>query len=341
MRKLSIIIPFCNEHPQVVFSVQSVLSEIRSLKDQAELIVVDNFCDEVEKQKTGEEFCPCCMSTFKKFRTRDEGGTFLEKQAKRLPQLTYLQYSKKLSHWNAKNAGVAASTGDVLLFLDAHVVPSAGSIKEMFEYYTTHYEELNGTLHLPLAYLLAAPGTELIYDLLANPAKGYYHYVFAPYQRLNKPYKVATMSTCGMMMSRELFALMGGWPEELGIYGGGENYTNFTLGILGKDKSIMTTDPLFHYSSPRGYEYNYDDFIRNRTIAVHMFSGEEAAHKFIHNCRGSKGILEKIYQDAISKTRKHREYIQTKQQMDISEWLIKMKKEGLWNGEICDKEWLD
>jgi len=343
MNKLSIIMPFCNEYPQVVFTVQIVWNELKKAfsNQNFELIIIDNFCDSVTKQKTGEEFCPNCMSTFKKFRTRDKGSDFLRKQSKLIPQIKYIAYNKKLSHWNAKNVGVANSTGDVLLFLDAHVVPSSNSIKEMFEYYITHYEELNGTLHLPLAYLLAAPGTELIYNFVSNPDKGYYHYSFAGYRREEKPYKVAAMSTCGMMMSREIFDKLGGWPSELGIYGGGENFINFTLAVLGMNKYIMTTGPLYHYADTRGYEWNYDDFIRNRTIATYIFAGEEAAYKFVQNCRGNKNILENIYKDAIVKTKNHREYIKERQQISIKEWMIKIQKEGLWDGKLSNKEWVD
>ena len=50
---LSIIIPYCNEHPQVLFTVRSVLEEIRGM--DAEVIVIDNYCEEVGKQVLKKE----------------------------------------------------------------------------------------------------------------------------------------------------------------------------------------------------------------------------------------------------------------------------------------------
>ena len=337
---LSIIMPFCNEYPMVAFTVQSVLNEISSLGNNAELIVIDNFCEEVKKQKVGEEFCPCCMSTFQKFRVKDRGGDFLQKQAKHLPQLKYLQYTEKLSHWNAKNLGVKIATGDTLLFLDSHVVPSIGSIKEIFNYYTIYYKELNGTLHLPLAYLLDSLSNTLIYKLDINPDKGYYHYKFSKYRQEDKPYEVACMSTCGMMISRELFDLLGGWPD-LHIYGGGENFLNFCLAVLGKKKWIMPTGPLYHYADTRGYFYNYDSFVKNRMIATYLFAGEDSAHKFAKNCHGNPAILERLFIEAVKENTERRKDILGKQKMSIEEWLVIMKEKKLWDGTFSKKEFVD
>jgi len=335
-KQLSIVIPFANEHPMIMFTIQSVLEEIKDL--DAELIVIDNYCSELEKQTVGEEFCPGCMQDIKIFRTRDKGGSEIQKKVNRNPKLKYISYPDKLSHWCAKNKGVLSSEGLFLLFLDAHVIPSTGSIKAMYEYYNTHYEELNGSIHLPLAYML--DNNILTYRLETNPAKGFYHYQFAGYRNEPKPYKVPVMSSCGMMISRELFDLYGGWPTEYGIYGGGENYVNFVMAILGKDKHIMNTGPLYHYADKRGYYYNYDDFIRNRTIAVYMVAGEEAAHLFVKNCQGNQNILENICRDVVSKTADHKKLIESRQQMTIGEWLEKMKIEGLWDGVLSTKEYV-
>lgn len=341
MSKLSVIIPFCNEFPQAVFTIQAVLEELKIAHFSYEVIVIDNYCKEVGDQKLKDELCPFCMHPYEVFRTQDKGGEFLSDKVKYHPGiLKYIKYDQKLSHWNAKNAGVEASTGNVLLFLDAHVVPSQGSVRAMYNYYINHYEELNGTLHLPLSYLLSKTGQELIYRIETDPSRGFYHYTFSSYRNLTMPYIVPCASTCGMMMHRELYDLLGGWPTELGIYGGGENFINYCLAVLGKNKWIMTTGPLYHYASERGYYYNFDDFIRNRTIATYMFAGEEAAYLFIKNCQGNIEILEKIYQNAVSKTENHRKLIESKQQLDIGEWLIKMKIEGMWDGNISKRQYV-
>lgn len=340
MNKLSVIIPFCNEYPQVAFTVQAVLEELKQFTAPYEIVVVDNYCKEVSQQKVKDEFCSFCMHPFEILRTSDKGGEFLKEKAKKNPHIKYVEYRDKLSHWNAKNVGVKASTGNIFLFLDAHVVPSQGSIRDMFRYYVNNYTKLNGTLHLPLAYLLAGENQELIYSFLANPEKGFYHYTFSSYRKEKTPYEVACMSTCGMMISREIYNLLGGWPDSLHIYGGGENFLNFTLAVLDKKKWIMTTGPLYHYASDRGYYYNYDSFIKNRMIATYLFAGEEAAHKFARNCQGSLGILERLFREAVDENIEHRKLILSRQQMTISEWMIKIKERSFWNGLIDEREYV-
>jgi len=64
---LSIIIPYCNEHPQVLFTVRSVLEEIRGM--DAEVIVVDNYCEEVGKQVLKKEVCSVCYQETEIYRT--------------------------------------------------------------------------------------------------------------------------------------------------------------------------------------------------------------------------------------------------------------------------------
>ena len=302
MPKLSVIVPFCNEYPQVLFTIQSIAQELRDRVD-FEIIAINNYCDEVKAQK----------------REEDKGCEALLASRKGNPWLKVLHYEKKLSHWQAKNLGIRESTGKFLWFCDAHCIVSRDSLFRMFEYYRDHHEELNGTLHLPLTYKILE-WHKLIYKLVANLETGEIHYSFTPYRPADSPYRVPCMSTCGMMMSREIYDELGGWPTELGIYGGGENFINFTLAVLGKTVNIFPSEPLFHHGEKRGYHWNGDDYTRNRTIATYMFGGEELAARFIANRRGNPAILQNILNDVLERTRPHREMIAAKQKLSIEEW---------------------
>lgn len=313
--KLSIIIPFAQEHPQVAFTVQSIYCELRDRCD-FEIIVIDNHCSELQFQldKKGEK--------------RDKGGDYMKSLAGgSRPWLKYLAYTDKLSHWQAKNLGVRNSDGQHLWFCDSHCVPSRDALISMFDYYVFHHKELNGSLHMPINYMLERPGAELIYKLVADPERGVVHYSFTKYRKAFQPYQVPCMSTCGMMISRELYDELGGWPTELGIYGGGEHFINYTMAVLGKTINIMPVNPIFHYAAPRGYHWNYDDYHRNRCIATYMFGGERWAHKYI---RGIKphGEEHNEYKDSILSTVigskdciKHRAHIQSRQTTTIAAWL--------------------
>lgn len=327
--KLSIIIPFAEEHPQAAFTVQAIYTELRDFCD-FEIIVIDNHCEELETQleRRGlsldleKRNLPAGLSEPSR---RDHGGRYLQSLAdgKHRPWLKYVAYDEKLSHWNAKNLGVAASSGEFLWFCDSHCIPSQGSLRDMFACYKKNWQTLNGTLHMPLAYMLERPGQELIYKLVTDVEKAVVHYSFTRYRAEKDVYQVPCMSTCGMMMHRSIYDELGGWPTELGIYGGGEHFINFTLATLGKTINIFPAKPLFHYAAPRGYHWNYNDYHRNRCIATYMYGGPEWAYRYIMNIKGNDPVKESIFQTVVGseKCRAHYKLLEGRRVKTISHWL--------------------
>jgi len=314
MPKLSCIIPFAQEHPQAAFTVHALYLELRDRCD-FEIIAIDNTCPELEHQLLTE-----------KNLQPDAGGKYLASFASgKRPWYKYLEYKDKLSHWQAKNLGVENSTGDVLFFCDAHCLPSQGSIVPAFNYYLDNF--IDGTLHMPLSYFMDTPGNELMYKLHIEPETAVVHYKFTKYrtQHPGDPghLRVPCMSTCGMMMRRSLYDEIGGWPRELGIYGGGENFINFTLAILGKSINVFHSQPLYHYAAPRGYHWNYDDFHRNRTISTYIYGGRDMALKYCMNIKGGLPQKTAIWNsvDQAMSVWKHRKMIEAKQVISIEDWI--------------------
>jgi hypothetical protein len=125
-----------------------------------------------------------------------------------------------------------------------------------------------------------------------------------------------------MMMHRDIYNKLGGWPEEFGIYGGGENFINFTLAVMGMQKWVFTSKPLYHYAAPRGYHWNYMDYHRNRTIATYMFGDEDLAERYIMNIKGDDAVAKrKVFYDVIEKCRAHRDFLEDKKVVNIWDWV--------------------
>ncbi len=303
MAELSIVMPACGEWPQAVFSVRNIYEELRDRID-FEIVYVDNFCKEAEDQG----------------RKQDRSLEYFQSMSKGWPWLKVLTYTEKLSHWNAKRIGIAASSGKFLWFVDAHVIVSRDALYKQFCYYRDHYEELNGVLHLPVTYHIMEYH-KLMYKLVVEMEKGWVHYSFTPYRDADKPFRVPCMTTDGMMVTRELYDFMGGWPGELGIWGGGENFMNFVLAILGKNVWMMNGNSLNHHGDKRGYAYNYLDLFRNRVIAVYLYGGKELAYKFTQGYKGEQVRLQAVYRDIVEKCKDQRELIVSRQVLDIEEWV--------------------
>ncbi|MBW2044793.1 MAG: glycosyltransferase [Deltaproteobacteria bacterium] len=307
MPELSVIVPFCNEYPQVLFTVRNIAEELRERVD-FEIITVNNYCHEVKVQGYDQDGSHDALAATVK------GNRWLK----------VLSYDKKLSHWQAKNLAVRESTSKFLWFADAHCMVSRDGLFDMFCYYRKHHDDLHGTLHLPLTYKIME-WHRLIYKLVDNVDRGDVHYSFTRFREAQEPYAVPCMSTCGMMMSRDIYNELGGWPEELGIYGGGENFTNFTLAILGYRIHIWPFGVLYHHGDKRGYSWNYNDYTRNRTIATYMFGGKALAKRFIAQRKGRREVLQSILDDVFTTCADHRALIKSRQKMTIEEWLRRWK----------------
>ena len=305
---LSVIVPYVNEWPQNIFTLQSVAQDLVGRLD-FEVMAIDNYSPEVE-----------AMAKKDPLYARDKGAEVIKGSQRASPWLKALEYNTRLSHWNAKNFGVKHSSGEYLLFVDAHCVVSRDAIYNMFKYYVKNEEQLNGTLHLPLTYKILDT-TRLIYKLVYIPEEEYLHYSFTRYRAETAPYEVPCMSTCGMMMSRRVFDVLGGWPRELGIYGGGENFMNFSLSVLGMRKHIMVGPPLFHYGEKRKYHWNFDDHVRNKCIAAYIYGGKAFAERFMNHSKGDSNVLQNIFKDVIAKCESHRNIIRGKQKMTIHDWI--------------------
>ena len=321
LNKLSVIMPFVNE-PWAAFTLQSLILELERAEFPWEIISINNWCERVANQvinadppRTRKE-----LNNFI-FKTDDRWGQKMQGLSAVRENTIYVEYKEKLSHWNAKNAGVSASTGDVLFFIDSHCMATQGRLRAMFKCYQENEQQIHGSLHLPLAYLGANAGQSLIYKPVMTPEHGEYHYSFTRYRHADNPYTVPCMSTCGMMISKEIFNNLGGWPRELGIYSGGEHFMNYTMAVLGYNKVIFPGAPLYHEDKEkRGYSSDASDMIRNRFIASYMYGGDVLLELYAHYSKGRPNVKEMYVTEIKDKCRTQRSMIALSQKCHIDYW---------------------
>jgi glycosyltransferase involved in cell wall biosynthesis len=338
MTELSVIIPYCNEWPQVCFTIRSIAEELHEF--DFEIIAVDNWCEEVEEQgrvpDRGHDRMVDPVHKHASYGVYSEHppGVDLDfvkshilAMSKKHEWLRYVRYEEKLSHWNAKNAGVAAAKGQFLWFMDSHVILGHG-VSGMFKYYRDNWENLNGTMHLPWTYHILE-SRRLIYKTVLDHEKALYHYSTKTFNGEAVPFKVPVMTTCGMLMARQIYDRLGGWPRELGIYGGGENFINYCCAVMGISKWIWPYGTIHHHGDRRGYNWNYDDYHRNRMIAVFMHSGIDFARRYIeHNVKGSKRKLNQELMGLHGELDEQFCKIQKQKVIDLKEWWDKWKRNG-------------
>lgn len=332
MKDLSIIVPFAGEYPQALFTVQSIAQSLIG-KIDFEIIVVDNHCDELEiqwnnakakvarsliidgKNMSYEDIMSCFDRLPPKMSTKSSDA--FKASEKGNEWLRYMKFDERLSHWECKRLACEAAKSDTFLFIDAHCVPSTG-IDKMFE----DYKGLRGfgSLHMPLTYKILE-WHKLIYKMVVE--KSFYGYSFTSFKDLDYIYNVPCMSTCGMMISREIYDKIGGWPKGMFAYGGGENFMNYALAVCGFEKFIYPFVTLHHHGEGRDYHYTYDGTLFNRLLAHYLFGGLDKLNALLAVSKGKPQVLKMMADDILDNedTQNHRKLIKQNTENDLDEWV--------------------
>ena len=309
---LSIIIPHFHEHPQLLFTLQGLINELEFNSIPHELILINN------------------ANTPQNDHTELDSVKYIEKKqhAGCLSNVKLLEYMDTLSHWQAKNLGVKHASGELLLFLDAHIVITPNAIKEMLNYFQWLPE--HSLLHLPIVYMLENKENRLKYELVHDLDKGIVDYRFAKFMPNSRVTEVPCMSTCGMMVAKSTITdIYQGWPTMLGSYSGGEHFINFVGALLGVRKYIIDEGIVYHYAAPRSYDIVYNDVYRNRAISAFLFGGVELFHKYLVGlCRLERGKISprlisniRLEIPSLSELQSRREYIMTNSNTTIEEFI--------------------
>ena len=338
---VSVIIPFCNEGQNVVFTAQSLIEELDGFC-KYEIILVDNQSDWHIDCSVKNEKMPLMNGQERPYTIRSRAffqgppgskndGSTIGTMFFRKGVIKYVQYDDKQGHWNAKNKGIEVSSGQYLLFLDAHCIMSRDSVRKMVEFLRHPPEEKIGGVHAYINYMLDSRSLEY------RPQKDkFFGYQFCTHQytkgghKRTEPYKVCVMSTCAMMCPRTVIDELGGWHPEFGIYCGGEGYMNFKQSTCGYHHWIHPECVCWHWAEKRGYQYWHKDFVRNEFIAAYVCGGERAL-QFCIEGRGNKPVHHELADDVKEKCKAEREFIKSRQVETLEEYFDRWTANpGIW-----------
>ena len=324
--ELSVIIPYCNEMPQVAFTAQALVEELEGFCDY-EIILVDNLSDPIVTCKAGEREFPIRSRTY--FNSpKGPMNTWLF----RTGRIKNFIYDDKKGHWNAKNYGIANSTGKYLFFLDAHCIMKRDSLRKMIRHarYLDTTEPWGG-LHAYINYMLDSHSLEY------KVQKKTFEYQFCSKQPgHDKPYKVCVMSTCGMMSPRSVFDELGAWHPLFGIYGGGESYINWKQSTCGYHHWIHNEAECWHYAEKRGYSWNYTDFVQNSFIAAYVVGGDKFLNEQaeLRKEKDKSALIDQLVANVKKECGAERELIKSKQVETFEQYINRWEANpGTWGNK--------
>lgn len=322
MKELSIIIPYIQEYPQILFTIRSIHEELRDIPH--EIIAIDNLC-EAAKQQLINKHIPIDRG-HQHIKDGADVKSLVKSMSVGKDWLKYIHYDEYFSCWQSRNQGIINAEADIVMFIDAHCVPSRDSISGMFSYYKENWHELNGSIHLPLTYHILED-KKLIYKFVYNKFNGRCEYSFSNLNR-DGIFEVPCMSSCGLMLHKSYFDMMGLFPQT-GIYAGGEHFFNYVFSIMGKKKWIYAKDnvALHHHGEKRDYNYTWGCYQYNRAVANYMFGDEEWLNLYVNSLQIDNNAKKKIIGDVLGKESniKQRDMIKTHQVISIEDWADKWK----------------
>ena len=257
---VSVIIPACNEFPQIAFTLDSISQDLRGM-DYEILVIFNN--------------------------NHDQAPEYLENRGKNIRLLDY----DGQSCWQARNLGATEAKGDVFVFLDAHVLLEPCTIPKAISVLN---EPDCGVVWFAMRYLLDVDRVCYGYEL--KPEKFWGNWTTR--RRAAEPYPLTMSGVGGMAVSRKVFRTIGGWNKSLGIYGGGEPYFAFKSERLGFRNYLSPQSVFAHFAAKRGYCWNNDDLWRNFLMAAYAVGGEFWLGKlrghYAEKCKGNANYMARL-----------------------------------------------
>lgn len=226
MLDLSVVIPARNERPMEVFTLQVIWDALERSGYDWETILANNCSD-------------------------DGTGDFLKNRRWHARGKLKIIDCDTPSCWVARKRGLEAASGEILFYFDAHVVICPDLFTLQMEFMQRPWVTV---LFTPVRHM---SDNQSAYGYSLGPNNRHLHTKFwgswTRKKESDEPYRIPMSGTAGMAVRREFLEWIGGWPEHLRVYGGGEQWVSLLAWMTGHECWIDPRTYLYHYNGKRGY----------------------------------------------------------------------------------------
>lgn len=180
---------------------------------------------------------------------------------------------------NARNLGASQSSGDVVIFCDAHMRMPKG-----------WYERLLEPLESPTVGAVA-PG---VYSLTEPRRRGFGLYLSGPdlharwiERRGRGPMRAAVLPGCFLAMRRDVIDATGGFDPGMRQLGGNDNELCLRLWLLGYELLVVPDVAVGHlFRSSIPFDATWVSVVHNRLRTAFVHFSEERIARVVHALRG-------------------------------------------------------
>jgi glycosyltransferase involved in cell wall biosynthesis len=171
-----------------------------------------------------------------------------------------------------RNAGAEEAEGDILLFLDAHVLPSPGLFKRVSSTMRQEIWETVGSLHFPLGWNGFAPGAFSTHYELTLERNFWGNNSAGSFQTLTEI--AAHTHACLAVRKDRFFEVCGYHPAQTN-YGGEECYLDLKFAMFGFRNYCDPRAYCLHCSQRKmNYVWSSQDLARNNFISAYALGGK-------------------------------------------------------------------
>jgi glycosyltransferase involved in cell wall biosynthesis len=170
--------------------------------------------------------------------------------------------------YQARNYGAEQAKGKYLWFLDSHTMPVPGSYRAALKF----HESFEGVMHLGLRYFLDKP-QRVVYGYRWKRNMFWGSWTRTP----PKPpeYRILMNGGANILIDRHVWEEIDGYHPALGIYGGGEPYTDIKAQMYGYQVKSHPEMHYYHLGVKRGYHWNQTDMWRNFMVTAYSLGGQK------------------------------------------------------------------
>lgn len=301
----SVIIPTLNEGGNLWFTIHAIRMIWEHFSDEGhELIVVDNGSSD-NTEKFMEDSVVQKFVTF--IRCPDSGPGA------------------------ARHTGAMAARGEILFFIDAHVLLSPnffGKTECMMR--NVIWDDV-GIVHFPIAWN-GGLGENFATCYKLTLEKNFWgEYQSKKFKELTE---IAASGHACIAVRKDHFVEIGGISAPFSAYGGSEIYLNLKFALFGY-KNYLFPDVYYLHCSQRkqNYFWSNDLLFQNQVIAAYTIGGEIWSSKVLHyhlNLSGWKPeVTQKLYAEAIEKALEDYKFIQMHAKRTLEHVLDDFKREGV------------
>ena len=254
--RVSVIISERGEPHNLVWTLQGLEEEFEGkLQDREYIIVVNGPEGEDPTERSNEEHAV-------------HAYLWLKKKWPYIAKFCHFYYNSPGGIYQARNLGAEKAKGDLFWFLDAHTLPVPGHYLKALEFKDT----FRGILHMGLKYFLDKPG-RVVYGYRWKRDMFWGSWTRTP----PKPpeYRILMNGGANILIDRDIWFEIGGYNPGLGIYGGGEPYTDIKAQMYGYDVKSHPDLHYYHLATTRGYHWTQTDMWKNFMITSYSCGGEK------------------------------------------------------------------